>query len=194
MVEAFRGFLKTKIGRVLNRLVVLKRPAHIVIEKLDFRAPGMSRRLNRILARSGRKVIREKLKDLKERYGITFAELNPAYSSQTCSACGFVAKTNRQSQSDFSCRGCGHEIHADVNAARNLESGRSAFDRGARHTKAESLRLTVLRHLERDKARGRVTSAKVLGSPYYRSVAAALEPPLIRKPPPPDVVADVSAG
>jgi putative transposase len=61
-------------------------------------------------------------------------------------------------------------------------------------TKAESLRLTVLRHLERDKTRGRVTSAKVLGSFYYRSFAAALEPPLIRKSPPPDVVADVSAG
>ena len=128
---------------MLNRLVALKRPAHIVIEKLDFRAPGLSRRLNRILARSGRKVIREKLRDFEERYGITFAEVNPAYSSQTCSACGYVDKANRKSQSEFSCRGCGHEINADVNAARNLESGRSAFDRGARHTKAESLRLTV---------------------------------------------------
>ena len=45
-------------------------------------------------------------------------------------------KANRKSQSDFSCHACGHEIHADVNAARNLESGRSAFDREARHTKA----------------------------------------------------------
>ena len=193
-VAAFRGFLKTEIGRVLNRLIALKRPAHIIIEKLDFLAPDLSRRLNRILARSGRKVIREKLKDFEERYGISFAEVNPAYSSQTCSACGHVAKANRKSQSDFSCRACGHEINADVNAARNLESGRSAFDRGARLTKAESLRLTVLRHLERDKTRGRVTSAKVLDSPYYRAVVAALDRPLIRKSPPQHVVADVSAG
>jgi len=193
-VAALRGFLKAEIGRVLNRLVVMKRPAHIVVEKLDFRAPGLSRRLNRILARSGRKAIREKLKDLEERYGITHAEVNPAYSSQTCSACGYVAKTNRKSQSEFSCRACGHGIHADVNAARNLESRRSAFDRTARLTKAESLRLTVERHLERLKTGDRVISAKVLGSPYYRDVAAALDAPLKRNIKPPDVVVDVSAG
>lgn len=193
-VAAFRGFLASEIGRVLNRLVAMKRPGRIVIEKLDFRAPGLSRRLNRILARSGRKVIREKLVDLRDRFGIEFAEVNPAYSSQTCSACGFVAKTNRKSQSDFSCRACGHEIHADVNAARNLEGGRSAFDREARLTKADSLRLTVHRHLERIKTRDRVIPAKVFGSPYYRDVAPALEDPLIRKQRPQDVVAAVSKG
>ena len=193
-VAAFRGFLKTEIGRVLNRLIQMKRPAHVVIEKLDFRAPGLSKRLNRILARSGRKVIREKLQDLEERFGITFTEVNPAYSSQTCSGCGFVAKTNRRSQSKFSCHACGHEINADVNAARNLESGRSAFDRTARITKAESLRLTVERHLERITTGDRVISAKVLGSPYYRTAAAALDTLLARKLRPPDVVADVSAG
>lgn len=193
-LTAFRGFLASEIGRILNRLVAMKRPGRIVIEKLDFRAPSLSRRLNRILARSGRKVIREKLGDLHERFGIDFADVNPAYSSQTCSACGFVAKANRKSQSDFSCRACGHEIHADVNAARNLGGGRSAFDREARLTKAESLRLTVHRHLERLKTRDRVISAKVLGSPYYKGVAAALETPLIRKQSPQDVVAAVSKG
>lgn len=193
-VAAFRGFIKTEVGRVLNRLIQMKRPAHVVIEKLDFRAPGLSRRLNRILARSGRKVIREKLKDLQDRFGITFAEVNPAYSSQTCSGCGFVAKANRKSQSKFSCRSCGHEINADVNAARNLESGRSAFDRSAFHTKAKSLRLTVERHLERLTIGDRVISAKVLESPYYRTTAAALDVPLTRKLRPQDVVADVSAG
>jgi len=175
-------------------LIQMKRPAHVVIEKLDFRAPGLSRRLNRILARSGRAVIREKLRDIEERYGVTFAEVNPAYSSQTCSGCGFVAKANRRSQSKFSCRACGHEINADVNAARNLESGRSAFDRGARHTKAESLRLTVMRHMERLATGDRVISAKVLESPYYRTTAAALDTPLTRKLRPQNVVADVSAG
>lgn len=147
-VAALQGFVETEIGRVLNRLVETRRPGHLVLEKLDFRAPGLSRRLNRILARSGRAVIRAKLKDLKDRHGITQAQVNPAYSSQTCSACGFVAKANRRSQAEFRCRACGHAIHADVNAARNLEGGRSAFDREARLTKAESLRLTVHRHLE----------------------------------------------
>lgn len=196
-VAAFRGFLKTEIGRVLNRLVAMKRPAHVVLEKLDFRAPGLSRRLNRLLARSGRAVIRSKMKDFEERYGITFAEVNPAYSSQTCSACGFVAKANRVSQSEFSCRSCGHEIHADVNAARNLESGRSAFDRTARLTKAQSLEATIRRHIERFTTRDRVIPAAVLSSPYYKAATAAAGVLLTRKSAtaePQDLGADVSAG
>lgn len=196
-VAAFRGFLKTEIGRVLNRLIQMKRPAHITLEKLDFRAPGLSRRLNRILARSGRAVIRAKLKDFEERYGITSSEVNPAYSSQTCSACGFVAKANRKTQESFSCRACGHEIHADVNAARNLESGRSAFDRSARLTKAQSLEATIRRHLERITTRDQVIPAAVFTSPYYRASKAAADDLLTRKlalPDPQDLGADVSAG
>jgi putative transposase len=173
--------LKTEIGRVLNRLIQMKRPAHVVLEKLDFRAPGLSCRLNRLVTRCGRFVVRAKMRNFEKRNGITFEEVNLGYSSQTCSACGFVAKANRVSQSDFSCRVCGHEIHADVNAARNLESGRSAFDRSARLTKAESLHLTILRHLERIKTRDRVIPAVVFSSPYYRSSKAAGEFMLTRK-------------
>lgn len=46
--------------------------------------------------------------------------VNPAYTSQTCSACGHVAEDNRQSQERFCCVACGHEAHADLNAARNI--------------------------------------------------------------------------
>lgn len=79
-VEAFRRFLREIIGRVLNRLVQTHAPAHLTLERLDFRAPGLSRRLNRLLARSGRAVIRAKLQDLEQRYGITSEEVNPALS------------------------------------------------------------------------------------------------------------------
>lgn len=140
------------------------------------------------------KVIRDKPRDFEERYGITFAVVNPAYSSQSCTACGRDAKANRKSRSEFSCRAWSHEINANRNAARNLESGRSALDLAVRNTKAESLRLTVLRHLEREKTRGRVNFAKVLDSPYYRTVVTALDRPLIRKSPLQHVVAAVSAG
>lgn len=148
---AFRGFLRSEIGWELNRLIMMKRPAHVVIARLDFTAPGLSRRLNRILARMGHGVIAAKLNDLAERYGITWDEVNPASSSQTRSnePCGYVAKNNRKAKADFLCGCCGHKIHADVKATRNLESGRSAFDRSARLTKQECLQATVRRHLER---------------------------------------------
>jgi putative transposase len=124
-VRQLRGWLKTEINRILNRIVLLHKPAHLTVEKLDFRMPGLSKRMNRILTNCGRAVFRAKLQDLEERYGVTHTEVHAAYSSQTCSHCGWVEKANRRSQSEFGCRCCGHRVHADVNAARNLGARRS---------------------------------------------------------------------
>jgi putative transposase len=52
--------------------------------------------------------------------GVAFVEVNPAYTSQTCSACGWVDKRNRRSQSEFECGRCGFVGHADHNAAINI--------------------------------------------------------------------------
>jgi transposase len=49
--------------------------------------------------------------------------INPAYTSQTCSACGTVDREARESQAVFRCRSCGHTEHADVNAAKNIAAG-----------------------------------------------------------------------
>jgi putative transposase len=56
---------------------------------------------------------------LKERGG-TLVLVDPAYTSQTCSECGTIDKESRESQAVFRCRHCGHEAHADVNAALNV--------------------------------------------------------------------------
>jgi len=41
------------------------------------------------------------------------------YTSQKCSNCGHVYKGNREG-SNFRCRKCGFELHADLNASRNI--------------------------------------------------------------------------
>lgn len=46
--------------------------------------------------------------------------VNPAYTSQTCPACGTVDKANRPDQATFKCVSCGYEANADVNAAQNI--------------------------------------------------------------------------
>lgn len=46
--------------------------------------------------------------------------VNPRHTSQTCNACGHVAKANRPEQAEFKCVACGHEDHADINAAKNI--------------------------------------------------------------------------
>ena len=38
-------------------------------------------------------------------------------SSNECEACGHVDPENRETQAVFVCKACGHERHADVNAA-----------------------------------------------------------------------------
>jgi putative transposase len=58
-------------------------------------------------------------------------EVNPAYTSQICHACGHCAAENRESQAVFRCRSCGHADHADVNAAKNIAAGRAVTARGA---------------------------------------------------------------
>jgi transposase len=57
-------------------------------------------------------------------------KINPAYTSQRCSACGRVAGENRKSQAVFACTACGYVGNADVNAARNIAAGHAVTARG----------------------------------------------------------------
>jgi putative transposase len=54
--------------------------------------------------------------------GVAFVQVDPAHTSQTCHACGWVDKRNRRSQSEFECVQCGFVGHADHNAAINIAS------------------------------------------------------------------------
>ncbi|WP_326635572.1 transposase [Streptosporangium sp. NBC_01755] len=56
------------------------------------------------------------------RAGVAVVYVDPAYTSQGCSACGHVDKKNRPGQAGFACTSCGFAEHADVNAARNIAS------------------------------------------------------------------------
>lgn len=67
--------------------------------------------------------------------------VNPAYTSQTCSECGYCDSRNRESQADFECKQCHMSMNADLNAANNiLKRGLDHFiglDE-AEHAKTES--------------------------------------------------------
>ena len=57
-------------------------------------------------------------------------KVNPAFTSQRCSACGYVAAGSRESQALFRCVACGFACNADVNAARNIAAGHAVTARG----------------------------------------------------------------
>ncbi len=54
-----------------------------------------------------------------EAFGKSVITIDPRYTSQKCSKCGHIYKGNRKDNS-FHCVKCGFQIHADLNAARNI--------------------------------------------------------------------------
>jgi len=83
--------------------------------------------LNRGISRSGWGLLVRRLKDKAPG---RVEEINPAYTSQRCSACGHVASESRESQALFRCAACSHTANADVNAARNIAAGHAVTARG----------------------------------------------------------------
>lgn len=59
-----------------------------------------------------------------------FEKAKAAYSSQECHHCGHISDKNRVSQAIFKCENCGHEDHADKNAAKVIrDRGLKVFKR-----------------------------------------------------------------
>lgn len=51
--------------------------------------------------------------------GIRVVTVDPQYTSQTCSRCGYVDRGSRRRRI-FKCITCGYEVHADYNASKNV--------------------------------------------------------------------------
>lgn len=106
----------------------------IAVEDLDIR--GMTRSARGTINAPGRNV-RQKaglnrgilanawgalVERLEQKAPGRVVKINPAYTSQRCSACGTVNREARESQAVFRCRSCGYACNADVNAARNIRN------------------------------------------------------------------------
>jgi IS605 OrfB family transposase len=50
---------------------------------------------------------------------VAFRTVSPYYTSQQCSACGHIERSNRKSEM-FKCQKCDYEDNADINAAKNI--------------------------------------------------------------------------
>jgi putative transposase len=83
--------------------------------------------LNRGIHRSGWGLLAPRLED--EAPG-RVEKVDPAFTSQRCSACGQADRKSRESQAVFRCTACGYHCNADVNAAKNIAAGRAVTARG----------------------------------------------------------------
>ena len=124
LTERLSAFIKNEVRRIINRIVQLYAPRVIVIENLKSLykkfLSDYPKEVKRAIVRYGYGELKKKLQEIREEYGIEVIQVNPAYSSQTCSSCGYVDRENRKTQEKFECRLCGRKLHADVNASRNL--------------------------------------------------------------------------
>jgi transposase len=83
--------------------------------------------LNRGILRSGWGLLARRL---EEKAPGRVENVEPAFTSQRCSACGQVDPKARRSQAAFQCTACGYACHADVNAAINIAAGHAVTARG----------------------------------------------------------------
>ena len=85
--------------------------------------------LNRSIYDAGWGMFLRVLATKAESAGRTTIAVDARWTSQKCARCGHVAEGNRASQAVFRCLACGHEAHADVNAAINILGAGLALQR-----------------------------------------------------------------
>jgi putative transposase len=76
--------------------------------------------LNKSIRDAGWGIFLRVLSAKAESAGRHVTAVDPRHTSQRCAECGHVAAGNRVTQAEFRCLACGHQTHADVNAARNI--------------------------------------------------------------------------
>jgi putative transposase len=117
-----RNRTQTFAQTVAKRLVEWA-PSQVVLafERLQVPPPQQEqirgRALRRRLALWQRGLIRRWVEQQAQERGLQVVEVNPAYTSQTCSQCG---QRGRRRRHTFACPQCGYQEHADINAARNI--------------------------------------------------------------------------
>ena len=61
------------------------------------------------------------LKYKAEEKGIRVEYVSARYTSQKCSKCGHISRSNRKNQSQFKCSKCSYQLNADLNASFNIK-------------------------------------------------------------------------
>lgn len=83
--------------------------------------------------------LQQYIKYKAEMEGIKVRFVNPAYTSQTCSKCGYVDSENRLEQEKFVCKKCGNSLNADYNASINIANSTDFIDGKKKNNKKKKV-------------------------------------------------------
>jgi len=130
-----RNWVQDVMHRIGNRIVELaaKHQAIIAFEDLSNLRGGKA--LNQ---RQWGRLARFVKYRANERGLWTIDDVFPAYTSRTCSECGYESSGNRVSRSEFVCQSCGVMDHADLNASTNIATRALWRIQGGRKTGADT--------------------------------------------------------
>ena len=93
---------------------------HDLIAHEDLKVSNMVQsNLSRSISDVGWSAFYDILRGKAESAGRVVVRVPPQYTSQRCHACGHTCRENRNNEV-FKCVSCGHEDHADWNAAKNI--------------------------------------------------------------------------
>ncbi|MGC8515971.1 MAG: RNA-guided endonuclease InsQ/TnpB family protein, partial [Thermoplasmata archaeon] len=119
-------------NHVLSRQIVSLPFDVIALEDLDsagMRKKRNRRRFNTMLGSWSPFQLRQFIEYKALERDKSVVHIDPGYTSQKCSQCGFIDSNNRKG-STFHCLNCGFDLHADLKAARNIEIlGKSEYFR-----------------------------------------------------------------
>ncbi len=114
-----------RFSREVNHIIAKKLASRsevktYVIEDLTaIRRQKRGRKMNKLLSSWAFKQFESFLTYKCGAKGISIEVVSAAYTSQKCSCCGNILKSNRQG-GRYSCKKCGYKGHADINAACNI--------------------------------------------------------------------------
>ena len=115
-----KRFMKDTNHCVSKKLVLQPGVAVFVIEDLSsIRTQRRGKKMNKWLGSWAFYQQEQFLAYKAEALGKRVVHQDPRYTSQKCNVCKHILRTNRN-KSRFCCKNCGHQTHADLNAARNV--------------------------------------------------------------------------
>ena len=117
-----RRLVQHSLHHIANEIVRLadENDAVIALEDLSNISGAPGGQFNKGLKRSQYQRVAELVEEKAEERGLWPVEVHPAYTSSTCPECGTRDLDSRESRDTFRCTNCGHDAHADLNAARMI--------------------------------------------------------------------------
>lgn len=115
-VARARDTINHKYSRALIDYAVKNGCGTIQMEKLT----GITADANRFLKNWTYFDLQTKIEYKAKEAGIAIVYIEPRYTSQRCSKCGYIDRENRPAQSRFICQKCAFQENADYNASQNI--------------------------------------------------------------------------